>query len=78
MVYQGTTGRFVGRAEELARLRHLLAYTADGQPLVALVSGEAGVGKTRPRSTCPWPAPRWTWASETSTPPRPGCGPPSG
>jgi AAA ATPase domain len=47
MAYRGTTGRFVGRAEELARLRDLLAYTADGQPLVAPVRGEAGVGKTR-------------------------------
>jgi DNA-binding CsgD family transcriptional regulator len=47
MAYQGMTGRFVGRTEELARLRRLLARTADGEPLVALVSGEAGVGKTR-------------------------------
>jgi DNA-binding CsgD family transcriptional regulator len=39
--------RFVGRAEELARLRDLLARAAAGEPLVALVGGEAGVGKTR-------------------------------
>jgi DNA-binding CsgD family transcriptional regulator len=47
MAYQVTTGRFVGRAEELARLRELLAHAAHGQPLVAVIGGEAGVGKTR-------------------------------
>jgi len=47
MSYQVTAGRFVGRSEELARLRELLARAADGQPLVAVVGGEAGVGKTR-------------------------------
>jgi DNA-binding CsgD family transcriptional regulator len=47
MADQVTAGRFVGRAEELARLRELLARAADGRPLVALVGGEAGVGKTR-------------------------------
>jgi hypothetical protein len=47
MAYQVMTGRFVGRADELARLRDLLTHTAGGEPLVALVSGEAGVGKTR-------------------------------
>src|SRR5262245_57964155 len=47
MAYQGVAGRFVGRTEELAQLRRLLARAADGQPLVALVGGEAGVGKTR-------------------------------
>src|SRR5262244_280445 len=47
MVYQVTVGRFVGRTQELARLRHLLARAADGEPLVALIGGEAGVGKTR-------------------------------
>jgi DNA-binding CsgD family transcriptional regulator/tetratricopeptide (TPR) repeat protein len=47
MAYQVTTGRFVGRTTELARLGELLARTADGQPLLALVGGEAGVGKTR-------------------------------
>jgi DNA-binding CsgD family transcriptional regulator/tetratricopeptide (TPR) repeat protein len=47
MAYQVTTGRFVGRATELTRLGELLARAADGQPLVALVGGEAGVGKTR-------------------------------
>jgi DNA-binding CsgD family transcriptional regulator/tetratricopeptide (TPR) repeat protein len=48
MAYQVTVGRFVGRAQELARLRHLLARAAAGDgPLVALVGGEAGVGKTR-------------------------------
>src|SRR5262245_66539478 len=47
MTDQIMAGRFVGRTEELARLRELLARAADGQPLVALIGGEAGVGKTR-------------------------------
>ena len=42
-----TTGRFVGRIQELARLHQLLAHASTGQPLVAVVGGEAGVGKTR-------------------------------
>jgi AAA ATPase domain len=41
-----TTGRFVGRTQELARLHQLLARAGDGEPLV-VVGGEAGVGKTR-------------------------------
>jgi hypothetical protein len=41
------SGRFVGRGEELARLRELLARAAAGEPVAALVGGEAGVGKTR-------------------------------
>src|SRR5215475_1164006 len=49
MAYQVTAGRFIGRTQELARLRHLLARATDSddEPLVALVGGEAGVGKTR-------------------------------
>jgi DNA-binding CsgD family transcriptional regulator len=47
MAYQVTTGRFVGRTQELTRLRQLLARAADGTPLVAVIGGEAGVGKTR-------------------------------
>jgi DNA-binding CsgD family transcriptional regulator len=47
MAYQVTTGRFVGRTQELARLGELLARAAGGEPLVAVVGGEAGVGKTR-------------------------------
>jgi ATP/maltotriose-dependent transcriptional regulator MalT len=47
MAYQVTTGRFVGRTQELARLGELLTRAAAGVPLVALVGGEAGVGKTR-------------------------------
>jgi DNA-binding CsgD family transcriptional regulator/tetratricopeptide (TPR) repeat protein len=47
MTYQVTTGRFVGRTQELARLGELLARAAGGEPLVAVVGGEAGVGKTR-------------------------------
>lgn len=49
MAYQVTTGRFVGRTQELARLRQLLARATTGQALVAVIGGEgeAGVGKTR-------------------------------
>ncbi|HEX6678356.1 MAG TPA: AAA family ATPase [Actinomycetes bacterium] len=47
MSNQVATGHFVGRAEELALLRGLLARASGGEPLVALVGGEAGVGKTR-------------------------------
>jgi AAA ATPase domain len=47
MAYQVTVGRFVGRTQELARLRELLARAAAGEPLIALIGGEAGVGKTR-------------------------------
>jgi ATP-dependent Clp protease ATP-binding subunit ClpA len=47
MADQVTRGRFVGRTQEPARLRELVARAADGQPLLALLGGEAGVGKTR-------------------------------
>jgi hypothetical protein len=47
MAYQVTAGRFVGRTQELARLREVLARATTGEPLVVLVGGEAGVGKTR-------------------------------
>jgi DNA-binding CsgD family transcriptional regulator len=47
MAYQVTAGRFVGRTQELARLHQLLARTTAGEPLVVLLGGEAGVGKTR-------------------------------
>ena len=39
--------RLVGREAELGRLLALLADAAAGRPVVALVSGDAGVGKTR-------------------------------
>jgi DNA-binding CsgD family transcriptional regulator len=41
----GLSPVMVGRADELARLRELAATTGD--PAVALISGEAGIGKTR-------------------------------
>jgi Mg-chelatase subunit ChlI len=41
----GLSPVMVGRADELARLRELVATTGD--PAVALISGEAGIGKTR-------------------------------
>jgi predicted ATPase len=48
MASQVTAGRFIGRTQELARLRQLLVRATTGEaPLVALVGGEAGVGKTR-------------------------------
>jgi DNA-binding CsgD family transcriptional regulator len=47
MAYQVTAGRFVGRIQELARLHQLLARATDGQPLLVVIGGEAGVGKTR-------------------------------
>jgi DNA-binding CsgD family transcriptional regulator len=47
MASQVTTGRFVGRTNELAWLHQLLAHAVGGQPLLALLGGEAGVGKTR-------------------------------
>jgi DNA-binding CsgD family transcriptional regulator/tetratricopeptide (TPR) repeat protein len=47
MASQVTTGRFVGRTNELARLGELLTRAVDGEPLVVLLGGEAGVGKTR-------------------------------
>jgi DNA-binding CsgD family transcriptional regulator/tetratricopeptide (TPR) repeat protein len=47
MPYEVTAGRFVGRTEELAQLRELLARAANGQPQVAVIGGEAGIGKTR-------------------------------
>jgi DNA-binding CsgD family transcriptional regulator len=40
-------GRLVGREAELGRLLTLLGEAAAGRPVVALVSGDAGVGKTR-------------------------------
>jgi hypothetical protein len=47
MAYQVTTGRFVGRTQEVAWPGELLARAAGGEPLVVLLGGEAGVGKTR-------------------------------
>jgi DNA-binding CsgD family transcriptional regulator len=47
MTYQVTAGRFVGRTQQLARLRQLLARATTGEALVVLLGGEAGVGKTR-------------------------------
>src|SRR5580693_3642809 len=40
-------GPLVGRQAEFGRLRALLRDAAAGSPVVALVSGDAGVGKTR-------------------------------
>lgn len=44
---QATPAPLVGRADELGRLTGLLADAEAGQPVVVLVSGDAGVGKTR-------------------------------
>src|SRR5215471_18569175 len=42
-----TVPPFVGRREELAWIEHCLQETVAGHPLVVLILGEAGVGKTR-------------------------------
>ena len=42
-----TSPSFVGRAEELGRLLGVLERAERGRPAVALVAGDAGVGKTR-------------------------------
>ena len=42
-----TSARLVGRALELAQLEAALADAADGQPSLAFVVGDSGVGKTR-------------------------------
>ena len=47
MAYQVMTVRFIGRTQELAWLRERLGRATTGEPQVALISGEAGVGKTR-------------------------------
>jgi len=44
-VRTGLSPVMIGRAAELARLRELASTTGD--PAVALISGEAGIGKTR-------------------------------
>ena len=41
------SGTLVGRTAELDRMRKLLGDAEAGQPVVMLVSGDAGVGKTR-------------------------------
>ncbi len=47
MFQEAPWGRLVGRDAEFARLRALLDDAASGQAVVALVGGDAGVGKTR-------------------------------
>jgi DNA-binding CsgD family transcriptional regulator len=46
-VLQVSAGRLVGRTAEFGRLTRLLDQAAAGTPVVALVSGDAGMGKTR-------------------------------
>src|ERR1700678_1677264 len=43
----GSRSPLVGRAAELGRLTELLSQAEAGQPVVVLISGDAGVGKTR-------------------------------
>jgi DNA-binding NarL/FixJ family response regulator len=43
---------FVGRAEQLASFDQALARASQGDPVVVLVAGESGVGKTRLISEC--------------------------
>ena len=42
-----SAGPLVGRGAELAALSELLSSTAPGRPCVALISGSAGIGKSR-------------------------------
>ena len=42
-----TSSRFVGRVGELAELELALRDAAEGSPVVVLLGGESGVGKTR-------------------------------
>jgi predicted ATPase len=46
-VLQVSGGQLIGRENELGRLVALLDQAASGEPVVALVSGDAGIGKTR-------------------------------
>jgi DNA-binding CsgD family transcriptional regulator len=46
-MHEASQARLVGRGAELGQLRALLREAAAGRPVVALVSGDAGVGKTR-------------------------------
>src|SRR5262245_18924810 len=46
-VIDTASSALVGRASELGRMRRLLSDAEAGQPVVLLVSGDAGVGKTR-------------------------------
>src|SRR5207253_8024044 len=47
MVLHVSAGRMVGRDDELGRLLALLDDAEAGHSVVALVSGDAGVGKSR-------------------------------
>jgi DNA-binding CsgD family transcriptional regulator/tetratricopeptide (TPR) repeat protein len=47
MTLRGRSARFVGRADELARLEQALGRAGQGVPTVVLLGGDAGVGKTR-------------------------------
>src|SRR6516162_3950417 len=47
MVFRVSAGRMVGRDDELGRLLTLLDDAEAGRSVVALVSGDAGVGKSR-------------------------------
>ncbi len=46
-VLQVSGGQLIGRERELGRVCALLDQAAAGEPIVALVSGDAGIGKTR-------------------------------
>jgi predicted ATPase len=46
-VLQVSTSKLVGRTAEFGRLTRLLDQAAASEPVVALVSGDAGMGKTR-------------------------------
>ncbi len=44
---QAPASKLVGRATEFGRLTRVLDQAAAEEPVVALVSGDAGMGKTR-------------------------------
>jgi predicted ATPase len=45
--YKGLSTGFIGRAKELNNLKNLLDKSIQGEGKLALISGEAGIGKTR-------------------------------
>ncbi|MEO3814948.1 AAA family ATPase [Sphaerisporangium sp. B11E5] len=47
MTWRQSGGALIGRADELARLVEVLGDAAMGRPGVAVVGGDAGIGKTR-------------------------------
>ena len=73
-VTRSRTGRFVGRADEWARLSSVVSSTGAGRGRIVLVGGPAGIGKTRlvteaTSSTGPLQVARGASPDGASTPP---------